>query len=122
MERVPLPRMFMLTSMIGFLVVTVYTASGKIDLKWGFAFDFAFALMFIASMISITPPSVEKPERPLLSRAALSGAPAQSTSVMGLISRKVPSGKKPSKKPAKRAAKPSSRKKATKPAARRRKR
>ncbi len=60
MRRVPLPRTFMITAMIGLMIVTVYTASGKIDLTWGVAFDFVFVMMFIASVLSITPPGLEK--------------------------------------------------------------
>ena len=55
MRRVPLSRTFMLASILGFLIITVYTASGKIPLTWGFTFDFVLALMFIASVLSITP-------------------------------------------------------------------
>ncbi|MBI2575224.1 hypothetical protein HYV82_05055 [Candidatus Woesearchaeota archaeon] len=60
MRRVPLPRTFMITAMIGLMIVIVYTASGKIDLKWGVASGIVFALMFIASVLSITPPGLEK--------------------------------------------------------------
>ncbi len=62
MNRVPLPRTFMLTSMLGILIVTVYTVSGRISLEWGAAFDFVFVLMFIASVLSITPPWLQKEE------------------------------------------------------------
>lgn len=61
MRRVPLSRTFMITAIIGLMIVTVYTVDGKIDLKWGVAFDFVFAMMFIASVLSITPPWMEKP-------------------------------------------------------------
>lgn len=54
-KMTPLPGTFMITAMIGFLVTTVYTVSGKIDPSWGFAFDLVFVIMFIASVISITP-------------------------------------------------------------------
>ncbi|MBI2142368.1 hypothetical protein HYU15_02680 [Candidatus Woesearchaeota archaeon] len=62
MRRVPLSRTFMITAIIGLMIVTVYTAYGRIDLKWGVAFDFVFAMMFIASILSITPPWMEKPK------------------------------------------------------------
>ena len=64
MKRVPLPRTFMLSSMLGFLIVTVYTFYGRLDLKWGVAFGFVFALMFIASVLSITPPDLDKSDEP----------------------------------------------------------
>lgn len=63
MRRVPLPRAFMITGIIGFLTVTVYTASGRIGLDWGIAFDFVFGMMFIASVLSITPPGLGKQEK-----------------------------------------------------------
>lgn len=51
----PLPATFTLTSMLGLIITTVFTVSGRIDVSWGVAFDVVFALMFIASMVSITP-------------------------------------------------------------------
>ncbi len=51
----PLPATFTLISILGMIITTVFTASGRIELSWGVAFDLVFALMFIASMISITP-------------------------------------------------------------------
>ncbi len=56
---VPLPRTFMLTSILGLLVTTVYTAYGRLPLKWGVAFDTVFAIMLVASVISITPKWLE---------------------------------------------------------------
>ncbi len=54
-QIVPLSGAFMLTSMLGFLVVTVYTIYGRMDLTWGFTLDLIFIIMFIASILSITP-------------------------------------------------------------------
>ena len=54
-QTIPLSNGFMITAMLGFLVVTVYTLYGKINLAWGFAFDLIFVIMFIASVVSITP-------------------------------------------------------------------
>jgi hypothetical protein len=51
----PLPATFTLISMFGLIVVGVFTFSQRIDLTWGVSFGLIFALMFIASMISITP-------------------------------------------------------------------
>lgn len=51
----PLPATFTLTSILGLVVTTVFTASGRVPLSWGVAFDLVFALMFLASMVSITP-------------------------------------------------------------------
>ena len=55
----PLPATFSLTGLLGFIITTVLTASGRVPLSWGVAFDIVFALMFIASMVSITPSSTE---------------------------------------------------------------
>jgi len=54
-RAVPVSGAFMLTSMLGFLVVTTYTIYGRIDLTWGFTFDLIFVIMFIASIVSLTP-------------------------------------------------------------------
>ena len=51
----PLSATFSLIGMLGFIITTVFTVSGRVPLSWGIAFDIVFALMFIASMISITP-------------------------------------------------------------------
>ena len=51
----PLPATFTLISILGLIITTVFTVSGRIDLSWGVAFDLVFGLMFVASMISITP-------------------------------------------------------------------
>ena len=51
----PLPATFSLIGMLGFIITTVFTVSGRVPLSWGVAFDIVFALMFTASMISITP-------------------------------------------------------------------
>jgi len=51
----PLSGAFMLTSMLGFLITTVYIVYEKISLPIGFSFDLIFVLMFIASIISMTP-------------------------------------------------------------------
>ena len=51
----PLPATFSLIGMLGFIITTVFTVSGRVPLSWGVAFDLVFALMFVASMISITP-------------------------------------------------------------------
>ena len=54
-ETVPVSGGFMITSILGFLVVTVYTISGKIDVTWGVTLALIFLIMFIASIVSITP-------------------------------------------------------------------
>lgn len=62
MKSIPLPRTFMLFSILGFLIVTIFTFNPfserpliTIPLSWGFAFDLVFIMMFIASVLSITP-------------------------------------------------------------------
>lgn len=51
----PLPGTFMLMAIFGLIISAVYTASGRLDLTWGFTFCLVFSIMFIASVISITP-------------------------------------------------------------------
>ena len=51
----PLPASFSLIGLLGFIIVTVFIISGRMELSLGVAFDLVFALMFIASMLSITP-------------------------------------------------------------------
>lgn len=55
----PLKSSFMLASMLGFMISIVYTAYGRINTDWGFTLGFVFALMFIASMISMTKAPIE---------------------------------------------------------------
>jgi hypothetical protein len=54
-QAAPLPGAFMLISMLGFLVVTIYSVYGRINPTWGFTLDLIFVIMFIASVLSITP-------------------------------------------------------------------
>lgn len=54
-KMAPLPGTFMLMAMFGFIISTVYTVSGRLDLSYGFAFSFVFVIMFIAAVLSITP-------------------------------------------------------------------
>jgi len=56
----PLKSSFMLMSMLGFLIITVYTAYGSISTDWGFAMGFVFSMMFIASLISMTNATIEE--------------------------------------------------------------
>lgn len=51
----PLPGTFMLTGMIGFIVCGIYTLSGRLNMTWGISFSLVFALMFFASVLSMTP-------------------------------------------------------------------
>ena len=51
----PLPATFTLISLVGLTITTVFTMSGRVPLDWGMAFDVVFAIMFLASMVSITP-------------------------------------------------------------------
>ncbi len=55
----PLPASFTLIGLLGFVITAVYTGFGKLPLPYGFAFSLIFVLMFIASVISITPRSKE---------------------------------------------------------------
>jgi len=51
----PLPATFTLVSIFGLIITTVFTVSGRVNLSWGVAFDLVFLLMFISSMLSISP-------------------------------------------------------------------
>ncbi len=62
-KLVPLSGSFTLTGLLGFIVVAVYTLYGRLDAAWGFAFMLVFLSMFIASMISITPPFPKELEK-----------------------------------------------------------
>ncbi len=73
MKRAILPPSLMVTSIIGFIISAVYMFSGSLD-RWfagwgpnvgtslGFAFCCAFAIMFVASMVSMTPTDNEMRE------------------------------------------------------------
>ena len=51
----PLSGSFMLTGLLGFIVVSIYTFYGRLNPTWGVTFSIVFLTMFIASVISITP-------------------------------------------------------------------
>ena len=51
----PVSASFTITSILGTILVIVYTASGRIALSWGVAFGSAFLIMFIASLFSLMP-------------------------------------------------------------------
>lgn len=60
MQRIPLPGTTMLIGMFGFMISAYYTAIGHIgdlnvDKTWGFTFTLFFLILFIASVVSITP-------------------------------------------------------------------
>lgn len=70
MKRAILPPSMMVMSIIGFIISAVYTISGGFDRlfhSWGenvgaslgFSFCLVFVIMFIASMVSITPSDEE---------------------------------------------------------------
>ncbi|MEK6868983.1 MAG: hypothetical protein AABX74_02040 [Nanoarchaeota archaeon] len=48
----PLKGGFMITSMVGFLISAIYVYNASP--RWGFTFALFFALMFVASLISMT--------------------------------------------------------------------
>lgn len=71
MQKAVLPPSMMVISIIGFIISAVYTASGSINdvfppswgenfgISLGFAFCLVFVLMFVASVISMTPTDEE---------------------------------------------------------------
>ncbi|MFO8016603.1 MAG: hypothetical protein R6U32_05855 [Candidatus Woesearchaeota archaeon] len=56
-KAAPLPSSFFLTSILGALIVLVYW--DRIGIDWGVSFLLVFALMFIASIISMRKAPVE---------------------------------------------------------------
>ena len=59
MERVILSQSMLLTSIIDFLISSMFTYSGKINLSLGFAACVVFVMMFIASFVTMTPSNAE---------------------------------------------------------------
>ena len=53
----PLPSSFLLVSILGFIISAMYVY--KVEKSFGFAFMLVFAIMFIASMISMSNAPVE---------------------------------------------------------------
>ena len=51
----PLPQSMFITGIIGFIASAIYTYSGRISITWGFAFMLVFMIIFLASVVSITP-------------------------------------------------------------------
>jgi len=54
----PLKSSFMLASILGFVITMIYT--DQIGNDWAFALGFVFALMFVASMISMRNAPIEE--------------------------------------------------------------
>lgn len=52
-KAAPLKSSFMLAAILGLIITTIYTYSGRISSDWGIALGVVFACMFIASMISM---------------------------------------------------------------------
>ena len=59
METQPLPKSFMIASMLGLAIFGVYTLSGRIDATWGFTILLICGIMFVASIASMTPADSE---------------------------------------------------------------
>jgi beta-lactamase regulating signal transducer with metallopeptidase domain len=55
---VPLKSSFALASLLGFLIVVIYR--DRIGYDWSFALGFLFALMFVASMVSMSKAPIEE--------------------------------------------------------------
>lgn len=55
----PLPSSLFLFSILGFTISAYLTSAEFLDASWGFAFSLTFLLMFISSVISITPSEKE---------------------------------------------------------------
>ncbi len=52
---VPLSGGFMITGILGFIISAIYTSYGTISVTWGVSISLIFLIMFIASVLSITP-------------------------------------------------------------------
>ena len=62
-RTIPLSGSFMLTSILGFIIVSIYTNSGRLSATWGVTFGVVFVIMFIASLLSITPMFSNSPNK-----------------------------------------------------------
>lgn len=60
MKTVPLKGSFMVTAIVGLLISVFYVLPK--DRTWGFTFILFFAIMFVASMISMTTAPIEAEE------------------------------------------------------------
>ncbi len=60
MRTTPLPGILMVVSILGLIVFTLYTFSGRISLTWGFTMILMSAIGLAASIISITPTAKER--------------------------------------------------------------
>ena len=56
----PLSGSFMVASIVGFLISSIYIYD-NIDKSWGLAFSILFVLMFVASVISMTYGPADQP-------------------------------------------------------------
>lgn len=54
-DAVPLSGGFMITGLLGVIVVSIYTFYGRLNPTWGVTFGVVFLTMLIASLVSITP-------------------------------------------------------------------
>jgi hypothetical protein len=52
-KAAPLKSSFMLAAILGLIITTIYTVSGRISTDWGVALGIVFACMFFASMIAM---------------------------------------------------------------------
>ncbi|MBW2964306.1 hypothetical protein KY363_02500 [Candidatus Woesearchaeota archaeon] len=52
-KAAPLKSSFMLAAILGLIITTIYTYSGRISTDWGTALGVVFACMFVASMIAM---------------------------------------------------------------------
>jgi outer membrane biosynthesis protein TonB len=52
-KAAPLKSSFMLAAILGLIITTIYTVSGRISTDWGVALGIVFACMFFASLISM---------------------------------------------------------------------
>ena len=114
MKSVPLPRTFMLMSILGILIFTVYTSSGRIPLPWGFAFVFVCFLGFIASMLSITPSWID-PSKPVSENSEIDHVDDDEAKPTVMSLARPRRSSRPARKPARKSkSKPKSQKKVVK--------
>lgn len=62
-QLVPLPNTMFLVSILGLIISIMFTISGRLNNTWGFLFVLFFLMLFVASVVSITPQNKEKYKR-----------------------------------------------------------
>ena len=94
----PLPSSMLLFGMLGFIISGFLTYSGLIDASWGFAFTLVFLIIFISSIVSITPDDEEVEDNKVEDKTEDLIDPVLPSPPQFAIPMKVPSRKLPLRK------------------------